>query len=276
MQFAEFLAKKRYRFRTDGDGFIIPSKIHSKPDVTIVFLGGSTTECLFVNEDKRFPYLAGRLIESKTNVKINSYNSGVAGNNTLHLIDILLNKIIPINPDVVILMENFNDLISLLYDQSYWNNSPTRSLIVEAQPSIKGLVRDAVKLGLPNLGRLCLQIYLDFFPPDEWRHVRKKKININKSELVSFYKMNLETFVKLCETRNITLVFMTQANRLKESPDEIVRYEVDIHVGTRGVEYYEFKQIYDMFNQVMREVASNKGIKLIDLAKEVPQEKEYI
>ena len=194
----------------------------------------------------------------------------------MHLIDILLNKIIPINPDVIILMENFNDLITLLYDQSHWNNNPPRSLIVEAQPSIKSLVRDGVKFGFPNLGRLYLQIYLDFFPPDEWRHVRKTKINIDKSELVSQYKMNLKTFVKLCETRNITPVLMTQANRLKESPDENVRYEVDSHVGTLGIQYHEFKQIYDMFNHTLREVASTEGVELIDLANEVPQEKEYM
>ena len=41
-----------------------------------MFLGGSTTELKYVNELKRFPYLVGRIIDSKTkNFNINAINS---------------------------------------------------------------------------------------------------------------------------------------------------------------------------------------------------------
>jgi hypothetical protein len=49
--------KEQYRLKIDGNGFIYPSKPHDSPDLSIVVLGGSTTESMFVDEDKRFPDL---------------------------------------------------------------------------------------------------------------------------------------------------------------------------------------------------------------------------
>lgn len=48
------LIRKKYRLRTDANGFIMPSVIHDKPDIVLAFLGGSTTACLYVDEEKRF------------------------------------------------------------------------------------------------------------------------------------------------------------------------------------------------------------------------------
>ena len=97
------------------------------PDKVIVFLGGSTTECMFVDQDQRFPYVAGRILEQETGARINSYNGGMSGNNTLNAIDILINKVIPLKPDVVVFMENINDLSTLLYEGTYWNKGTARS-----------------------------------------------------------------------------------------------------------------------------------------------------
>jgi hypothetical protein len=106
------LEQKPYQVRTDADGFMLPYNIYDKPDLTLVFLGGSTVACIYVDEDQRFPHLAGQLLEQKTGKKITSINSGVGGNNSLHSIDVLLNKIIPIKPDVVVMMHNINDLVA--------------------------------------------------------------------------------------------------------------------------------------------------------------------
>ena len=53
--------------------------------------------------------------------RINSYNGGMSGNNSLNVIDLLINKVIPLKPDVVVFMENINDLSTLLYEGTYWS-----------------------------------------------------------------------------------------------------------------------------------------------------------
>ena len=118
---------KQYRVEIDNNGFIAPSRKYDAPDKVIVFLGGSTTECMFVDEDQRFPYVAGQILERETGAKINSYNGGMSGSNTLNAIDILINKVIPLKPDVVVFMENINDLSTLLYEGTYWNKRTARS-----------------------------------------------------------------------------------------------------------------------------------------------------
>ena len=124
------LVQKPYRVRTDARGFILPYNRYEKPDLTLVFLGGSTVACIYVEEDRRYPCLAGTILEERTGKKITSLNSGVGGNNSLHSLDILLNKIIPIRPDAVVMMHNINDLVTLIYDQTYWGKNPTRKPII--------------------------------------------------------------------------------------------------------------------------------------------------
>src|SRR4030042_2648767 len=64
------LVQKPYRVRTDAQGFMLPYHRYEKPDFTLVFLGGSTIACIYVEEDIRFPYLAGNLLMQKTGTKI--------------------------------------------------------------------------------------------------------------------------------------------------------------------------------------------------------------
>jgi hypothetical protein len=137
MRMSDGLEQKPYVLRVDRQGFIMPSKIHDRPDLTLAFLGGSTTECAYVTEDQRFPYLVGRWLERDTRLKVNSYNAGRSGNNTLHCLNILLNKVVSLKPDIVILMENINDLAILIYEKTYWNTNPSRSPIQERLPTFK-------------------------------------------------------------------------------------------------------------------------------------------
>ena len=56
---SDTLVRRDYLIRVDDHGFIMPSKVHEHPDLVLAFLGGSTTECIYDDENNRFPYLAG-------------------------------------------------------------------------------------------------------------------------------------------------------------------------------------------------------------------------
>jgi len=114
LEVSDNLQPKRYLFRTDRNGFIIPSEKHQNPDIVIVFLGGSTTECFFNEEENRFPYKADCLLEQELGKKINSYNAATSGNNSMHSLFVLMSKVLPLKPKAVVMMHNINDLIILL------------------------------------------------------------------------------------------------------------------------------------------------------------------
>ena len=285
MRLSDGLVQKPYVLRVDRQGFIMPAKIHDRPDLTIVFLGGSTTECVYVDEENRFPYLAGRLLERLTHLKVNSYNAGRSGNNTLHCLNVLLNKVVNLKPDVVVLMENINDLAILMYDRTYWNDHPSRSPLIEKPPTFKTVGKDLEQtfhlvrdLTFPNLYRE-LKRWSPVGRPekrDEFHGARGKKITLDQELLVREFSLNLQTFINICRAREITPVLMTQASRLTESPDPLIQKMMrSLEVG-QGITYADFKGAFDRLNRTIRDMGAKNQVLVIDLAGEIPPVKENI
>ena len=288
MDISDTLVQKGYKFRIDENGFIMPSKIHDNPQLTLVFLGGSTTECSYVDEENRFPYLVGRLVEKKTGLRTDSYNAGKGGNTSLHSLDVLLNKVIPVKPDVAIMMHNVNDLAVLIFEKTYWTKNPYRSPLEEIKPSFKTAIKNVEEsfhmmrdLTIPHLSRQLKNFYHytigRLFRTDEFKQARGRKIQVDKAILVSEFSMNLQTFINICRARKITPTLMTMPNRLKDHPDPFTRSIVRNTVETgSGLNYEDFKGLFDLFNQTIREVAAANSVLVIDLDRKVPKEKELM
>ncbi|MCK9377464.1 MAG: GDSL-type esterase/lipase family protein [Syntrophobacterales bacterium] len=268
---------KKYRLDIDQNGFIVPSKVYDRPDKVIAFLGGSTTECMFVDEDHRFPYVVGRRLGQETGAKINSYNGGMSGNNTLNAIDILINKVIPLHPQVVVYMENINDLSTLLYEGTYWNKRTARSPLETLQS--KKLVGKLLKeLFIPNLNNAYrgLKDTLSRHGKDEFAGARGKKLAFDQAKMLHDFAANLQTFVCTCKAWGIVPVLMTQANRIADRPDPVVAAYIGRYGSDTGISYEDFKKLYDAFNDTIREVGRRDGVMVIDLAREIPPDKKYL
>jgi len=281
------LVQKPYRVRTDARGFMLPYNRYEKPDLTLIFLGGSTVACIYVEEENRFPYLVGNLLEQKTGKKITSINSGVGGNNSLHSLDILLNKIIPARPDVVVMMHNINDLVALIYDQTYWSKNPTRAAIVNFSfyknlTGLKALSTLARDMYIPNLHAATRILSKKIFgkkvqdQDDEFASIRGKKLTVDSAAILDEFKMNLSTFINICRARRITPVLMTQFNRYKANPDPKVIKAMQGFESDSGIPMGEFMELYASFNDAIREVGRQNGVLVIDLAALIPQDKQYI
>jgi lysophospholipase L1-like esterase len=277
------LPRKDFLLRIDRDGFIIPSKKYAHPDITLAFLGGSTTECRYVEEEHRFPYLAGVLLERQLNIKINSYNAARSGNHSLHSLDILLNKVLPLKPNVVVMMHNINDLSILLYYKSYWKSDSSRAVIIDVnQEIVANFFRIMRDRWIPNLSRALRNFDKSLRSlikskdaakdQDEFAHIRGKHLEVDEAAFVEEFSMNLQAFVDLCKARHITPVLMTMASRLKTHPDKII--EDGFREASR--DYAQFKALFDTFNETIRRKARENQVLLIDLAKEIPQEREYL
>ncbi|MCL4503140.1 MAG: SGNH/GDSL hydrolase family protein [Deltaproteobacteria bacterium] len=281
------LVQKPYRVRTDANGFILPYHHYAKPDFKIFFLGASTTACIYADEESRFPYLVGNLLEQQTGKKVTSINSGAGGNNSLHSLDILLNKLIPQKPDAVVLMHNINDLVALIYDKTYWSRNPTRQPIIDYKlykdltgiKAVSTLARDTY---IPNLHLAIRSLSHKIFrkktrdPEDEYAYIRGKKIAFNGAQILNEFRMNLQTFIYICKARHITPVLMTQFNRYKKDPDPKIKAAMAGFEKDSGISEPQFKEIYDQFNEAVRQVGHQNGVLVIDLARLIPQESQYM
>jgi len=246
----ENLEYKEYVLRSNFDGFVEPAFVNENPDAQIFFLGGSTTECEYVDEELRFPYLVGKILQQKTGLKINSDNAARSGNNSLHSIDILVNKLLPYQPNIVVMMHNVNDLSALFYEGSYWNKNKTITPISCASKD-----RD-------SQGKLSSQ-----WADSSWQN----KLIADKNEqekLLKLFKENLKILIAINKAKNITSVLMTQANRIEKDP----KFTLE-----RGLEVDKtYRELYIRFNQIIRQTAREENILLIDLAQKIPSEKKYI
>lgn len=284
---ADSLVKREYQFRVDANGFVMPSKIHDQPDLTIIFLGGSTTVCHYVEEENRFPYLVGRLLEKETGFKVNSYNSGVGGNYSLHSLNILVNKGIPLKPDIAVMMHNINDLAILMYEQSYYCAAFKKGAtanIVEIKPPaltaktiIEALIPNVYK-GLKDLEKNLRRTFWPKrpSPEDELHNLSGKKISIDKATILKEFAMNQQTFINICRARNIIPVLMTMENRFKKVPDPLIAKLTKKMEEQQGITYGAYKEIFDLFNQTIRDLGAQNKVLVVDLASKVPPEKEYM
>ena len=246
----ETLEHRQYHLDSDNNGFVKPALVNQDPQVQIFFLGGSTTECEMVDPEFRFPYLAGRILQEKLNIKINSDNAAKSGNNSLHSIDILLNKLMPFKPDIVVMMHNINDLSTLFYEGSYWN---------------KNKVISPIACDIKNHDNFVKQDQWSL--SDDWRNRILKDVK-EQDRIIEDFVQNLKIFINIAKAKNIIPVLMTQANRIENDPD---------FINERGQEASKlYQKLYIKFNQTIRQVAKNENVLLIDLAKKIPADKKYI
>ena len=270
------LEHKEYPLSIDEHGFIEPSAVHDAPDLTLAFLGGSTTECMMVDEDKRFPRLVATKLE-ETVGKVNSYNCGKAGAHSLNSLNTLINKVLPLEPDVVAMMHNGNDLIMLLYEGSYWNDNPFRSLVVERKPppeTVTGLIKKLGKTLFPHLIARLKPAPTE--PIDPFAHLRGRVLEIDEDKLRAEFSRSLEMFIAVCRVNDVVPVLLTQPNRLTEEPDELIKKHTEKLHRDFGIEYPRYQALWRMFNDTIREVGRTQGVEMIDLADELPQEAAYM
>lgn len=240
--------KPTVQFRVDDRSYIIPSSRFEKPDKTIVFLGGSTTECIAVEESLRFPVLVSTLLE-RMGLKINTLNMGRSGNTTHDALNVLLNHVILDKPDIAMLMHASNDVGVLREDPLYRSRM---GYIVNLMSQIKWQTQIFSK-------------YSYFIAFLRYRLTHGKihsGSGFKDSSIIpdEQYRQRLRAFVVLCRAFNIEPVLMTQ-------PVATFKTEISpqwLEVGGQKI-----------FNEVIREVGLEDSVLVIDLMQYIRQHPDY-
>lgn len=264
---------------TDSEGYIIGPKKINDYDKLAYFLGGSSTESAYVDEDKRFPYLVQ---ENLSEYNLKTVNAGVGGQNSKQGYLSFITKGVKLNPDFLILMFNVNDISLLTKTGSYDSGLPGRSLLTENNTSnSKKSVFDYLKLikdkTLPKTWFLIRKHVLGYTnnlmskERDEFKAFRDTKID--KGVVLDLYKKSILNFIMYCEINEIKLILMTQFNRIEnKSPVFVSGYEMFPNQHTVN----EFVDIYKEANKILVELSTEYKVTLVDLNKLVPKEKEFM
>jgi lysophospholipase L1-like esterase len=262
-----------FLLRTDEDGYLLPKQFGSgKKKITLLFLGGSTTETLYVREDLRWPALTGKLIAQEEGISVTILNGGVAGANSYHSIFSLLAKGIKHKPDFVILNHNINDLTYLAYNGDYLNNNKDcggKEIIVNVE-SPKDL--PGFQIFFPrtwyyfhnlhtNVKENGAKEKIDIKPEhllDFWTKVRKD----SEGEIQAKFRRNLRHFVQLGKLYGFTPVLVKQAFLYHR--DETLPYIQNTLKRVPALDV--ITAMHKEFNNAVLDVAKETGTPLIDLS----------
>ena len=287
LAFADGLEKKVFPFSIDEKGFI-KNKNRNKPvsgreNLKILFLGGSTTETMYVEPHNRFPSMVENILQNSLSKNVTTLNGGVGGNDSMNSLINLIAKGISERPHIAILMHNINDLALLSKTGSYWVAPKSRAIVIsdamldqELNLSTVQILRNVKNILAPNLYKYLKERLFPSisFASDEFDGFRGNQMP-DRDIIITQFKNSLQSFVSICKAWDIEPILMTQFNRITND-DPIFHSWADEVLSRERMSKKDFVNLYLNFNEVVRLIATENNILLIDLAKLIPQNSNYI
>lgn len=280
------LTTKKSKIETGNFGEIIIDNIPiNDNEIDLIFLGGSTTECYFVEEENRFPKRFDKLLDHENKFKIMNFSRG--GKNSYNSLLQIITQFNDFKIKNIVLLHNINDLIQLLHFGSYTKGTYLKKAVFDMddlQAENKSsffipfkLYRLIKKISYNNFpstyAKLRSSNFLDFFKSEDDFTKNKNKYSSKNIDFSNIFKSNLELIVNVCKNKNINLILMTQFNRLTLEDDFVKK----IYKSSENlISYKNFVKKYKEMNNVIREIANSNELLLIDLDSLVPKNKNYL
>lgn len=245
--------------------------------LTLVAVGGSATECLYLTDGRDWPQVLGRLLAERFSpVWVN--NAGLDGHSTYGHILLLRQRVARLRPDVVLFMVGINDLgrtemraqdRALVDDDTVpWTVRLARHSAVAA--TVINLRRgwEAQQLKLPYR-EIDLRTTPAFLPG---RKRRDDLLQTHRAHLPA-YAGRLRELVRLSREAGLEPVLLTQPVLYGPAVDDVTgvdlgRLEVDRERLLNGRGAWELLELY---NDVARRTGAEQGVLVVDVARHLPK-----
>jgi len=285
-----------YRFDNHGTRKLDPVTKHTKnslgfrgPDpprdfdrrLTLLTIGGSTTESLFLSDGKTWTDgLARRLATVTPDAWVN--NAGLDGQSTYGHLVLLESVVVKLRPKVALFLVGTNDIAL--------DRANTHDGSLTAAGSRADRVRAAV-VAHSAVARLTQNLYRAFdthkrgFGHSELdlttaphlvldERVVAKTLEKQDSYLRA-YRERLVQLVQVCRANQIEPIFVTQPALFGDSVDPVTGVDLrTVQVNGRGNGAAEWK-LLERYNDVTRQAGANQSVLLIDLAREMPKDSRF-
>ena len=132
----EGLIGQQYSLNTCRNGFALSKAVsygggYTSIDEKWVFLGASFIESLFVENGKRFQDFLEQYLKANSRKDVCILNGGYSGATSLHSLNSLINKVLPLKPTKVFFnVCAHNDANALKMSHTYWTEDNLKSPIV--------------------------------------------------------------------------------------------------------------------------------------------------
>jgi lysophospholipase L1-like esterase len=257
----------------------------------IFCIGGSTTECNYIDDQDVWTEQLNQRLQEKipSDVIIDVINAGRAGHSTREHITMLAQRVIPFNPDLVIVMAGINDMVlQMARDYSPcredWRSQYTlyagwipksKYLICSLSQIIRRVVLNRHGPGRRDeLGNFVQDLEGKWY---KWMRARLRQRPIERlTDPNCFprpeYEQNLRTLIGICRANDIPVLLLTQPALYRSDLDE---YEQSLLWFTLGDRHYspgDMALLLNRYNECMRKVAEKLYVPLVDLAVQLPRD----
>ncbi len=274
-------------FSTNSYGFRGDDLQMPKPEneYRIFMVGGSTTECLLLNEDKEIC----RILQNSLNEKIDDgkdikvYNAGKSGDRIYDHTAMISQRIVQLQPDMIILFSGINDLAAGISGFDYLLFAQVKDVKASY---FRQIVWVSTEFQLP---RRLYNLYYVFAPKENVALVAsrtnyREKIKLRQSKPLSKeipdldlspYEIHLRSIAGLGKAHGFEVLFMTQATTWNSENPEAEDWHWMNSTGDRQIREDLMDLALEQYNDKVRQVAEEMDVPLFDLVKILPKSLEY-
>jgi lysophospholipase L1-like esterase len=255
--------------------------------LSIVTVGGSTTECFDLAEDKTWPQVLGVDLQRHF-APLWLNNAGLSGNSTFGHAILIQDYLVQLKPKVVIFLVGINDQGirgERDFDQRM-HGFNFRSLE-------RFLASAAVH---SELAGAALNLYRFYFPkstlinnqndPQEIDLAKLPRLEVtdaaraallkeHREQYLPSYRARLERLVALCREHRMLPVLLTQPVLYGQTVDQPTGVDLGGRLVAKDMNGAAAWQVLELYNDVTREVGRAQGVLVIDLARELPKDSTY-
>ncbi len=248
--------------------------------LSIITVGGSTTACHFLNDNKTWPYLLGTYLKHDfKNIWVN--NAGFDGHSTFGHTVLLNDYVKNLKPKVVLFLTGVNDIENegpsffdkLKIKNEYpdllnylYNNSEVVNVIVN-------FARGAKAKRFNNTTQLMKK------PGDlgvlEMSNQQKKHKLDQQYKYLPGYGERLGALIDTCKQNGILPVFLTQPCLYGYGIDSITGVNLATAKVEDGMNGALLADLLDLYNSKVKEVCTSRAAPVIDLAGLLPKNSLY-
>jgi len=284
---------QRYRFHNDGASKLDPITIHTKnslgfrgPDpptdfaeqLTVLTIGGSTTECLFLSDGKTWTdAMARRLQRSFPGVWVN--NAGLDGQSTYGHLILLRDFVEALHPRVAVFLIGVNDIgldASNPYDTALTpSSSPVRSagIFLRDHSEIVALAQNLFRVARAKDGGFGhRQIDLRAVRHLEHDDANTKATIAKWSAALPAFASRVAAIVDECRSHGIEPILVTQPALYGDGVDPATGIDLSTLQSQGAANGRLWWRVQELYNDVTRATARAHGVVLVDAARELPKD----
>jgi lysophospholipase L1-like esterase len=257
-----------------------PPPVNFTDYLTIITMGGSTTECFYLSDGNTWTDVLGRKLARDFNrVWIN--NAGLDGATTYRHLILLEDYLVALKPKLALFLVGINDV----------GAGNLQAADRRKSPSFKSLNRwilnhsEVYSLG-QNLYRYCVaqerglhhqEIDLKAQGTLDRIHekIQAETLRQYQNQSLPYYRQRLAQLIKICRDHGIEPVFLTQPVLYGRGTDPATGVNLEtVRLGENlnGRLMYE---IVELYNQALRQTGEQEHVRVIDLAKKMPRDSAY-